>query len=152
MPEAPYLPKREPLTVGGRAAASVDGPPYAELHCYTNFSFLEGASHADELVLTAAELGYSALAVTDRNTLAGVVRAHTAARETGLKLIVGAEITPRDAPPVVLWAADRTGYGRLARLITVGRRRAAKGQCELTFADVAEHAAGLIAGVLPRRA
>ena len=77
---------------------------YAELHGKTNFSFLEGASHPDELVCRAAELGYRALAVTDRNSLAGVVRAHGAAKEEGLKLIIGAEITPDDAPPVVLWA------------------------------------------------
>ena len=67
--------------------------PYAELHCLTNFSFLEGASHADELAARAAELGYAALAVTDRNTLAGAVKAHVAAKEAGLKLVVGAEIT-----------------------------------------------------------
>ncbi len=81
--------------------------PYAELHAKTNFSFLEGASHPDELVRRAAELGYYALAITDRNSLAGVVRAHGAAKEAGLKLIIGAEITPDDAPPVVLWATDR---------------------------------------------
>src|SRR5437773_5248128 len=122
---------------------------YAELHCLTNFSFLAGASHADELVARAVELGYAALAVTDRNSLAGVVRAYAAAKQIGLKLVIGAEITPRDAPPVVLWAIDRAGYGRLARLITVGRRRAAKGQCELMLADVAEHDEGLLAGVVP---
>ena len=121
--------------------------PYAELHAKTNFSFLEGASHPDELVGRAAELGYAALAVTDRNSLAGVVRAHQAAKEAGLKLLVGAEITPEDAPPVVLWATDRAAYGRLARLITRGCRRAAKGQCRLTLDDVAQHAAGLLAGV-----
>ena len=74
---------------------------YAELHAKTNFSFLEGASHPDELVRRAAELGYHALAITDRNSLAGVVRAHGAAKDVGLKLIVGAEITPADAPPAV---------------------------------------------------
>ena len=121
---------------------------YAELHCRTNFSFLEGASHADELVARAAQLGYTALAVTDRNSLAGIVRAHIAAADVGLKLIVGAEITPLDAPPAVLWATDRASYGRLARLITVGRRRAPKGQCELTLADVAQHSQGLLAGVV----
>ena len=121
---------------------------YAELHCKTNFSFLEGASHAKELATRAAELGYDALAITDCNSLAGMVRAHAATKAAGLKLIVGAEITPIDAPAVVLWASDRVGYGQLCRLITVGRRRAAKGQCELTFADVAEHAQGLLAGVL----
>ena len=123
---------------------------YAELHCKTNFSFLQGASHPDELVQRAAELGYHALAVTDVNSLAGVVRAHAAAKGSGLKLIVGAEITPVDAPAVVLWAPDRAAYGRLCRLITRGRRRAAKGECVLTLQDVAEHAEGLLAGVLVR--
>ena len=121
---------------------------YAELHCKTNFSFLEGASHPDELVRQAAELGYRALAVTDRNSLAGVVRAHIAAKEVGLQLIIGAEITPIDAPPVVLWATDRASYGRLCRLITRGRRAAPKGECALTLDDVAEFAEGLIAGVI----
>lgn len=123
--------------------------PYAELHCLTNFSFLEGASHPDELVATAAELGYAALAITDRNSLAGVVRAHTAAKDCQLKLIIGAEIHPADAPPVVLWAKDRAGYGNLCRLITTGRRRAIKGSCDLIQEDIAQHAAGLLAGVLP---
>jgi error-prone DNA polymerase len=123
--------------------------PYAELHCKTNFSFLEGASHADELVLRAAELGYAALAVTDRQSLAGIVRAHGPAKEIGLKLLIGAEMHPIDAPPVVLWATDRASYGRLSRLITVGRRRAPKGQCQVTLADIAQHAEGLLAGVMP---
>ncbi|MDY0169877.1 MAG: error-prone DNA polymerase [Thermoguttaceae bacterium] len=122
--------------------------PYAELHAKTNFSFLEGASHPEEIVRRAAELGYAAVAVTDRNSLAGVVRAHGAAKEAGVKLLVGAEVTPEDAPPAVLLAMDRRGYGRLARLLTVGRRRAKKGECRLTMADVAEHAEGLIACVV----
>ncbi len=122
---------------------------YAELHCKTNYSFLEGASHADELVVTAKERGYAAIAVTDRDSLAGVVRAHVAAKEHGLKLIVGAEMHPRDALPVVLWATNRQAYGRLCRLITLGRRRAEKGHCDLTFDDIAAHAVGLLAGVLP---
>ncbi len=120
---------------------------YAELHCKTNFSFLEGASHPDELVRRAAELGYRALAVTDRNSLAGAVRAHIAAKEVGVPLVIGAEITPSDAPPVVLWATDRASYGRLCRLITRGRRSAPKGECALVLEDIAEFADGLIAGV-----
>src|SRR5687767_1688140 len=97
---------------------------YSELHCKTNFSFLEGAAHADELVARAAELGYAALAVTDRQSLAGVVRAHAAARELAaaggppLELIIGAEIHPADSLPLVLWATDRASYGRLSRLVT----------------------------------
>jgi error-prone DNA polymerase len=121
---------------------------YAELHAKTNFSFLEGASHPDELVCRAAELGYAALAITDRNSLAGVVRAHGAAKDAGLKLLVGAEITPDDAPPVVLLPTDRAAYGRLASLITRGRRRAEKGECRLSFADVAELSEGLLACVV----
>ena len=125
-------------------------PPvrYVELHCKTNFSFLEGASHPNELVAEAAKLGYAGMAVTDRNCLAGGVRAHVAARETGLKLVIGAELTMIDADPVLLWAMDRGGYGRLCRLLTRGRRQAPKGECRLAFADVAEHAQGLILGVL----
>lgn len=122
---------------------------YAELHCLTNFSFLEAASHPDELVVRAAELGYAALAITDRNTLAGVVRANTAAKELSLKLIIGSEIRPVDAPPVILWATDRRSYGNLSRLITTGRRRAPKGECHLSITDIAEHSTGLVAGVVP---
>ncbi len=118
---------------------------YAELHCKTNFSFLAGASHPDELVERAAQLEYAALAITDRHSLAGVVRAHAAAKEIGLKLLIGAEIFPTDAAPVVLLATDRAAYGRLARLLTLGKRRAPKGECELTFDNIAGHAEGLIA-------
>src|SRR6476620_2528703 len=125
--------------------------PYAELHCKTNFSFLEGASHPDELVRQAAELEYRALAVTDRNSLAGVVRAHIAAKDVKLPLVIGAESTPTDAPPVVIWATNRASYGRLCRLITRGRRQAPKGECALTQSDIAEFAQGLIAGVLIHR-
>ena len=123
------------------------GSGYAELRCRTNFSFLEGASHPDELVNRAAELGLAALAVTDRNSVAGVVRAHVAAKEAGLKLLIGAEITPHDAPPVILLATDRAAYGRLSTLITLGRRRAEKGSCHIGFDDVVSHADGLLACV-----
>ena len=81
----------------------------------------------------AAELGYAALAVTDRHTLAGVVRAHCAAKSFGIKLIIGAELTPVDAPPITLYCPDRASYGRLARIITQGRRREIKGSCAITF-------------------
>jgi len=122
---------------------------YAELHCLTNFSFLEAASHPEELVAQAHHLGYSALAITDRNTLAGVVRAHTAAKQCGLKLIVGSEIRPIDGPPIVLWARNREGYANLCRLITRGRRQASKGECYLKVNDIAEHTPGLLAGIVP---
>ncbi|MBM3999321.1 MAG: DNA polymerase III subunit alpha [Planctomycetes bacterium] len=120
---------------------------YAELHCLSNFTFLEGASHPEELVLRAKALDYAALAVTDRNTLAGAVRAHQAAKDAGLRLIIGAEITPDDGPPIVVWAPTRAAYGRLARMITVGRRQAPKGRFSLSLEQFAEHADGLLAGV-----
>ncbi|MBY0589065.1 error-prone DNA polymerase [bacterium] len=121
---------------------------YVELHCRSNFSFLEGASHPDELVEQAVKLQLEGLAITDRQTLAGVVRGHVAAKQASLRIIIGAEILPVDAEPVVLWASDRASYGRLSQLITVGRRRAEKGACLLTKEDLAAHADGLLAGVV----
>jgi len=143
MPEPPpFAPRRaDPAVIAQNSGC------YAELHCRTNFSFLEGASHPDELVNRAAELGLAALAVTDRNSVAGVVRAHVAAKQARLKLIIGAEITPNDAPPVLLLATDRAAYGRLSTLITHGRRRADKGECHLSFDDLAAYADGLLACV-----
>ena len=147
MPEPPPSKRRTRATqteAGHALESNVGAIPYAELHCRTNYSFLEGASHADELAARAVELGLKAMAVTDRNSLAGVVRAHVAAKETGLKLLVGAEIVPTDGPSIVLLATDRDAYGRLSRLVTVGRRRAPKGECRLKIADVLEHAEGLL--------
>ena len=95
-------------------------PRYAELHCTSNFSFLRGGSHPDELVLKAHALGYSALAITDHSTLAGIVRAHGAARQVGIKLVVGASLAAVDAAPLVVWATNRTGYANLCRLLTRG--------------------------------
>ena len=148
MPELPFSKLYVPAPLRITPPASPPPVRYVELHCKTNFSFLEGASHPDELVAQAARLGYAGMAVTDRNSLAGVVRAHVAAKEAGLKLVVGAEITMVDAGPILLWAMNRQGYGRLCRLLTRGRRQAPKGECRLAFADVAEHADGLLIGVL----
>ena len=154
MPAKPEQPKRAhpaSLSTSNNARGSTRGwrgaGGYAELRCRSNFSFLRGASHPEELAQRAAELGYTALALTDRNTLAGVVRMHCAARDCGLKLIVGAEITPVDASPLLLYAPDRAAYGRLARIITRGRLRSKKGACAVTLADLAELQAGLLAAV-----
>ena len=111
-------------------------PDYAELHALSNFTFLRGASHPDELVAQADTLGYRALALTDECTLAGVVRAHVAARDRSVRLIVGTELAPVDAPRLVLLATDRTGYGQLCRLITQARRAASKGEYRVTRADL----------------
>ncbi len=143
-----------PLGASERGAVKRDdgwGRGYVELHCKSNFSFLEGASHPDELVERAAELGYRAIAITDRNTLAGAVRMHCAAKQAGLKLLVGAEIEPEDAPPILLYAMNRAGYGRLSRLISRGRLRRPKGECAIYFEDVAELSEGLMGVALVRK-
>ena len=111
---------------------------YAELHCISNFTFLRGASHPAELVTRAQQLGYSALALTDECSLAGIVRAHAAAREAGLALIAGSEFRLADGPGFVCLATSRRGYAALARLITRGRRAAPKGRYRLARADLGE--------------
>lgn len=111
-------------------------PDYAELHCLSNFSFLRGASHPEELVQRAVELGYGALAVTDECSFAGSVRAHVAAKAVGLKLIHGTEIVLADGLKLVLLAQNREGYGNLSALITLARRRAEKGAYRLTRGDL----------------
>lgn len=115
---------------------------YAELQATSNFTFLEGASHPHELVETAAALGHRAIAVVDRNSLAGVVRAHIAARRCGIPLVVGARLDLEDGPDALCLPTDRAAYGRLARLLTTGRRRAPKGRCRLAWRDVEAHAQG----------
>ena len=148
-------------------------PSYAELHCLTNFSFLRGASHPEELVERAAQLRYSALAITDECSVAGVVRAHVAAKELGLKLIVGTEVAfriPTEEKPaqrtnpspltlhpspdaallrLVLLATDRQGYSNLCELITRGRRQAKKGEYSLTLRDIEQGLPGCLALWLP---
>ena len=123
--------------------------PYAELQVTSNFSFLHGAAHPEELVARAAELGHQAIAITDRNTLAGVVRAHLAARETGIRLVVGARLDFTDSASLLCLPTDRTAYGQLSQLITLGRRRAPKGDCHLGIGDFLARADGQIALVIP---
>jgi error-prone DNA polymerase len=119
---------------------SAEAPAYAELHCLSNFTFLRGASQADELVAQAKELGYTALAITDECSLAGVVRAHTAVKKIGggIQLIIGAEFRLECGLRFVALPRSRPGYARLSRLITRGRRAAEKGSYALTRADVEE--------------
>lgn len=118
---------------------------YVPLWCKSNFSFLEGASHPDELVEEAHRLGLRALALTDRDGVYGVVRAHVKARELGLRLIVGTQVTVNDGSAIVLLAQDRSGYANLCRLITKGRLRSPKGESSVTWDEICERAAGLVA-------
>jgi error-prone DNA polymerase len=124
-------------------------PAYAELHCLSNFTFLRGASHPEELVHRAAALGYSSLALTDECSLAGVVRAHVAAKDVGLHLVIGSEIQLKDGPKLVLLATDRSSYGHLSELITLGRRRSKKGSYSLGPGDIAGGLPGCLALLLP---
>ena len=111
----------------------MSGARYAELHTLSNFTFLRGASHPEELVEAAVELGYEALAITDECTMSGIVRAHTAAKERGLKkLIIGSELHLQSGRKLVVLAQNRDGYAALCELITKARRAAEKGRYELT--------------------
>ncbi|MDQ2990255.1 MAG: PHP domain-containing protein, partial [Pseudomonadota bacterium] len=117
-------------------------PDYAELFCLSNFTFLQGASHAEELVARAVQLGYAALALTDECSLAGVVRAHAEAKKAALPLLIGAHFHLKNADgsaalSLVLLAQNRNGYGNLAELITLARTRSEKGTYLLTPADFA---------------
>src|SRR5690349_9058511 len=117
-------------------AGAASSPAYAELHCISNFTFLRGASHPQELVDRASTLGYSALAITDECSVAGAVRAHMAAKLLQLKLLIGAEFRLQCGLKFVAIAIDRHGYGRLCRLISRGRRAADKGTYCLNREDV----------------
>lgn len=126
-------------------------PPFAELYCRSCFSFLTGASHPDELLTQAASLGYTALAITDECSLAGMVRAYAAwqQQQGAIQLIVGTHLQLADGPWLVLLATDRSSYGRLSSLITRGRRAAEKGSYHLTRADLDAGLPGCLALLLP---
>ncbi len=146
MPETPNPKLREPPPpILGAVAPSEFA--YAELDVRTNFSFLRGASHPDELIYRAAQLGYQAIAVTDINSLAGVVRAHDAAKEVGLKLLIGSRLAFLDAPELLVWASDRPAYARLCRLLTTGKKRTEKANCALHLSDLLNDNSGLLAAV-----
>ncbi len=141
MPEQPAE-KIHSIAVDPPTSVAPCAIAYAELAVTTNFSFLRGASHPDEMVYQAAILGYRAIAITDLNSLAGVVRAHTAATKCGMKLLIGARLTLVDGPDILVWTTDRASYGRLCRLLTLGKNRAPKGECHLGVADLAAGAQG----------
>ncbi len=113
---------------------------YTELQATTNFSFLRGASHAEELVAQAAVYGYKEIAITDRNTLAGIVRAHAAAKKKGIRIIVGCRLDLLDGPSLLVYPVNREAYAKLSGLLTLGNRRAEKGECHLYKADVYHYA------------
>ena len=118
---------------------------YTELQTTTNFSFLRGASHVEELFPRAAVLGIQALAITDRGTLGGIVRAHKAAKETNIRLIIGTRLDLTDGPSVLVYPTNQPAYAALCRLLTLGKSRAGKGGCDLAWNDLAAAGDGMIA-------
>jgi protein ImuB len=141
VPRAPrtarLVPARDIRVSAALTAATPAEPAYAELHCLSNFTFLRGASHPHELVQQALALGYRALALSDECSVAGVVRAHMAAKASPLKLLIGSEFRLSCGLKLVALAINRQGYARLCRLITRGRRQAKKGAYRLSRAEVA---------------
>jgi len=124
---------------------------HAELQVTTHFSFLRGTSSVEELFSQAALFGLAALGITDRHSLAGIVRAHEAAKVTGVRLVVGCRLDLADGAALLLYPTDRAAYGRLCRLLTLGKARAGKGACDLEWRDVVDHGEGLIAVLVPDR-
>src|SRR5258708_922009 len=122
---------------------------YADLQVTTHFSFLRGVSSAEDLFAAAALLGIKALGVADRNSLAGIVRAHEAAKVTGVRLIVGCRLDLQCGTSVLVYPIDRAAYARLCRLLTLGKSRAGKGQSHLDWKDVHEWNEGLLGILLP---
>jgi error-prone DNA polymerase len=125
---------------------------YAELQCASHFSFLRGASSCEELFSQAAVAGIEALAISDRNSLAGIVRGHEAAKVTGVRLIVGCRLDLSDGAAVLVYPTDRPAYARLCRLLSLGKRRGGKARCILGWEDLASYAEGLIGVLVPDKA
>jgi error-prone DNA polymerase len=127
----------------------MSGPRYAELQVTSHFSFLRGASSCEELFAAAAIMRIEALAVVDRNSLAGVVRAHEAAKATGVRLVVGCRLDLSGGESVLVYPTDRGSYARLCRLLSLGKKRAGKAKCDLAWADLVAYGEGLIVALVP---
>src|SRR6478735_6435715 len=139
---------RKKLVREGPARAIPPGP-FVELGISSPFSFLRGASDSIELALAAADMGMDSIGIADRNTLAGVVRMHSAAKGAGLRPLIGCRLDLVDSPSLLAYPIDREGYGRLSRLLSLGKMRCAKGECDLTLAEVAHHGQGIAFIALP---
>src|SRR3954470_19333346 len=122
---------------------------YVELQVTTHYSFLRGASSPNALFATAACLGLDGLGIVDRNSVAGIVRVRRAARDTGLRMIAGCRLDLDCGTSLLVWPQDRPGWSNLTRMLTIGKTRGGKGHCILHWDDVADHADGLIAALVP---
>ena len=143
MPEQPSFSRLKLVRTGDMPPPPIAPAEYVELGVSSPFSFLRGASDAIELVRVALGQGYDAIGIADRNTLAGVVRMHSACDAVGLKPLIGCRLDLTDAPSLLAYPIDRDGYGRLSRLLSLGKMRAEKGECTLSLDDVAEHQEGI---------
>ena len=146
LPNIPAFPARNWCW---RGRGPIAPAPFVELGVTTPFSFLRGASDAIELVIRAHKLGMDAIGVADRNTLAGVVRIHSAAKGAGMRPLIGCRLDIGDSPSLLAYPLDREGYGRLSRLLSLGKMRCEKGACDLSLAEVADHAAGIALIAMP---
>lgn len=124
-------------------------PRYVEIQVTSHFSFLRGASSCEELFAQAALAGIEAVAVVDRNSLAGIVRAHEAAKTTGVRLIVGCRLDLADGTSVLVYPTDRPAYSRLCRLLSLGKGRGGKAKCILEWPDLVAYGDGLVAVLVP---
>jgi len=143
MPEHTGFSRLKLVRTGDMPPPPVSPSAYVELGVSTPFSFLRGASDAIELVGVALSLGFDAIGITDRNTLSGVVRMHSTCDAVGLTPLIGCRLDLTNAPSLLAYPIDRDGYGRLARLLSLGKMRAEKGECNIRLSDVAEHSEGI---------
>lgn len=159
MPDTPIgkvhpHPFKAPARAASASAQTTDTPSpiaFAELCCTSNYTFLTGASHPEEFVIQAAHLGYTAIGIADVNTLAGVVRAYIAGKDHNVRVVIGSRLVFTSPAGLVLnvYPDSREGYAHLCKLLTLGKRRAPKGECHLALHDLAEHARGLLAILRP---
>jgi len=143
MPDQPSFSRLRLVRTDDMPPPPIEPSTYVELGVSSPFSFLRGASDAIELVQVALALGFDAIGIADRNTLAGVVRMHSACDAVGLKPLIGCRLDLKDAPSLLAYPIDRDGYGRLSRLLSLGKMRAEKGECDLSLSDVVEHCEGV---------
>jgi error-prone DNA polymerase len=143
-----------PENVSPRTRVVLEGDPnpratFVELGVTTPFSFLRGASNAIDLAKHAHRLGFDAIGVADRNTLAGVVRLHSAATDVKMRPLIGCRLDLVDAPSLLAYPIDREGYGRLSRLLSLGKMRSGKGKCDLSLVEAADHSEGIAFIAMP---
>ncbi len=149
MPEYTGFSRKKLVLEGDEAPGVIAPAPFVELGIASPFSFLTGASDAIELVLAAHEHGMDAIGIADFDTLAGVVRMHSAAKAAGLRPLIGCRLVPIDAPQLLAYPIDRDGYGRLSRMLSLGKMRCEKGACDLKLSEIALHADGIAFIVMP---